>query len=221
MPVRVGLQYIAQWKDSMEKAVQAYEAQPAEQGKIVFYGPSYFTRWSEKWGMVPLEEALLGKSGAKCCINRGFGSSCAEHQLYYYDRMVKPLAPKVLVYSSFGNSMDFGYSPEETFELAQRVVIYTLTDFPDCQVYICGTGKHKKIIPIEGHDVGAANYDLWLQEFAKNTPNCHYIDPKSYAPLVTDMDKIFVEDGVHYNQEGYRRFGAFFREALKEELEKF
>ncbi|MBR6728134.1 MAG: hypothetical protein IKM08_08055 [Clostridia bacterium] len=221
MPVRVGLQYIAQWKDSMEKAVQAYEAQPTEQGRIVFYGPSYFTRWSEKWGMVPLEEEIVGKSGKPCCINRGFGSSCAEHQLYYYDRMVKPLAPKVLVYSSFGNSMDFGYSPEETFELAQRVVIYTLTDFPDCQVYICGTGKHKKIIPIEGHDEGTANYDKWLQEFAKNTPNCHYIDPKSYAPLVTDMDKIFVEDGVHYNQEGYRRFGAFFREALKDELEKF
>lgn len=221
MPIRVGLQYIAQWKTSMEKEVQAYEAQPAEQGKIVFYGPSYFTRWSEKWGMTPLAEEIVGKSGAKCAINRGFGSSCAEHHLYYYNRMIKPLAPKVLVYSSFANGMDFGYKPEEIFELAQRVVLYTLTDFPECQIYICGTTKHKKIIPIEGYDEGAANYDKWLRAFVESTPNCHYIDPKSYAPLVTDMDDIFVEDGVHYNAEGYRRFGAFFREALKDELEKF
>ena len=221
MPIKVGLKYIEKWKTDLEKEVVAYEQQPAEQGKIVFYGPSYFTRWAEKWGMVPLEKEIVGKSGRSCGVNRGFGSSCPEHQLYYYDRMVKPLAPKVLVYSSFGNSMDFGYLPEETFELAQRVVLYTLTDFPDCQVYICGTGKHKKIIPIEGHDEAAARYDEWLQELAAKTPNCHYIDPKSYAPLVTDMDEIFVEDGVHYNREGYRRFGEFFREALKDELEKF
>ena len=221
MPVKVGLQYIAQWKSSMEKEVQAYEAQPAEQGRIVFYGPSYFTRWSEKWGMIPLAEALPGKSGAKCCINRGFGSSCAEHHLYYYPRMVKPLAPKVLVYSSFANGIDFGYSAEELFELAQRVVTYTLTDFPDCHVYICGTTKHKKIIPIEGHDESAAKYDEWMKAFAEKTPNCYYIDPKEYAPLVTDMEDIFVEDGVHYNQEGYRRFGDFFRNALKEELENY
>ena len=219
MPVRMGLKIVG--KHSFEDEVCAYEQQPAEQGRIVFYGPSYFTRWSEKWGMIPLDEELVGKSGAKCCINRGFGGSNPELQLYYYDRMVKPLAPRVLVYSSFANSMDFGYPPEETFELAQRVILYTLTDFPDCQIYLCGTTRHQKVIPIEGHDEAAAKYDEWLKEFAAKTPNCHYIDPKSYAPLVTDMDKLFVEDGVHYNSEGYRRFGAFFREALKDELDQF
>ncbi len=219
MPVRIGLKSVG--KHSFEDEVCACEQQPAEQGRIVFYGPSYFTRWSEKWGMTPMAEELPGKSGAKCCINRGFGGSNPELQLYYYDRMVKPLAPRVLVYSSFANSMDFGYPPEETFELAQRVILYTLTDFPDCQIYLCGTTRHQKVIPIEGHDEAAAKYDEWLKEFAAKTPNCHYIDPKSYAPLVTDMDQLFVEDGVHYNREGYRRFGAFFREALKDELEKF
>lgn len=222
MPVRVGLQFIEKWKSSMEKEVQAYEAQPIEKGKIVFYGPSCFTRWKrERWGMIPLEEEIVGKSGEKCAVNRGFGSSCAEHQLYYYDRMVRPLEPEVLVYSSFGNSMDFGYPPEETFELAQRVVRYTLTDFPDCRVYLCGTDKYKKVIPFEGFDKACANYDKMLKDFAESNPGCYYIDPKSYAPLVTDMDGIFVEDGVHYNREGYRRYGDFFRAALKTELERF
>ena len=101
MPVRVGLKHIDIWNDSMEKAVQAYEQEPIEKGQIVFYGPSNFTRWSAKYGHIPLREALLGKSGRPCAFNRGFGSSCSEHQLYYYPRMVRPLEPSVLVYSPF------------------------------------------------------------------------------------------------------------------------
>lgn len=217
MPVRVGLQYIEIWKSSMEKEVCRYEEELTIKGQIVFYGPSNFTRWAPKYGMRPLREELLGKSGAPCCINRGFGSSCAEHQLYYYHRMVKPLAPQVLVYSSFGNSMSFGYPPEETFELARRVVAYTQTDFPDCRVYLCASGRHKKFI--EGYDETSARYDAMLAELATNTPNCFLIDEKTYAPL--QRDDIFIEDGVHFNQMGYDLYRDFFREALKDELEKF
>ena len=217
MPIRVGLQYIAQWKESLEKAVQAYEQEPIVKGQIVFYGPSNFTRWSTKWGMIPLAEEVLGKSGAKCCINRGFGSSCAEHQLYYYPRMVRPLAPKVLVYAPFGNSMAFGYPAEETFELMQRVVAYTLTDFPECRIYLCAPGKLKKFF--EGYDEAAAKFEALLTEFVDQTPNCFLIDAKTCSDLYSG--DIFVEDGVHFNQEGYKRYAAFFREALKDELDQF
>lgn len=217
MPVRVGLQYIAQWKDSMEKAVQKYEEEPIVKGQIVFYGPSNFTRWSAKWGMTPLREAIVGKSGEHCCVNRGFGSSCPEHQLYYYHRMIRPLAPKVLVYSPFGNSRAFGYTTEETFELAQRVVAYTQTDFPECRVYLCGSLYHKKFM--EGYDEAAAKFDAMLADFAAKTPNCFYVNEKDCAGL--RRDDIFVEDGVHYNQEGYHLYADFFRKALKEELDQF
>ena len=44
MPVKVGLKYIEKWKTDLEKEVVAYEQQPLAQGKIVFYGPSYFKR---------------------------------------------------------------------------------------------------------------------------------------------------------------------------------
>ena len=84
MPVRVGLKVIEKWNSSMEKEVLRYEDEPIVKGQIVFYGPSNFTRWSRRWNHVPLREAIVGKSGQPCCINRGFGSSCAEHQLYYY-----------------------------------------------------------------------------------------------------------------------------------------
>ena len=95
MPVKVGLNHIEIWDEYMEPAIAAYEQEPQHQGQIVFYGPSYFTRWSTKYGMKPLRECLLGASGAPCAVNRGFGSSCAEQQLYYYPRAIRPLNPKV------------------------------------------------------------------------------------------------------------------------------
>ena len=217
MPVRVGLKVIEQWRESMEKAVCQYESEPTDKGQIVFYGPSYFTRWSARFGNKPLREVLLGKSGKECCVNRGFGSSCAEHQLYYYPRMIRPLEPKVLVYSSFGNGEDFGYSSEEVWELAQRVVTYAFTDFPDIHVYLCGTNYRRDITNERLEMIG--KYDDMLREFAEKTPNCFFIDPKEYEPL--RRNDLYIEDGIHFNSTGYEIYGDFFKKALKDELDRF
>ena len=138
MAVKIGLHYIEVWKESMEDVVREYEKEPLQKGQIVFYGPSYFTRWSPKYGMKAMRESLFGASGAPCAVNRGFGSSSAEHQLYYYSRMVRPLEPKVLVYTSHANGPSFGYSDEESWELAQRVIAWARTDFPGIKIYLGG-----------------------------------------------------------------------------------
>ena len=217
MPLRVGLKFIDIWNESLEKAVCRYESEPTEKGQIVFYGPSNFTRWSERFGNEPLRKVLLGKSGRECCVNRGFGSSCAEHQLYYYPRMVRAIEPKVLVYSSFGNSDAFGFSPEETWEIAQRVIAYTLADFPECRIYLCGA-NHRRVVTPERREA-TAKYDALLREFAESTPNCFFIDPKEYEPL--SRDDIYVEDGVHFNSKGYEIYADYFKKALERELDEF
>lgn len=218
MAVKVGLKVIEIWNDSMEKAVCKYEEETVEKGQIVFYGPSNFTRWSPKYGMRPLREEIKGASGKECCINRGFGSSCAEHQLYYYPRMIKPLEPKVLVYSSYGNGEAFGYSAEETWELAQRVIAYAMTDFPDIKIYLVGSNPYAKKLDA-CQLANRARYNSWLKHFAEEMPNCYYLDPLSYEPLLAEG--IHIEDGVHFNQKGYELYADFFREALKDDLAEY
>ena len=217
MPVRVGLKFIEKWQDSMENAVLEYEKEPIVKGQIVFYGPSNFTRWSKAYGMKPMREVLLGKSGAPCVINRGFGSSCPEHQLYYYPRMIRPLEPKVLVYASFGNSTAFGYSYDEAWELAQRVIAYSFTDFPDIRIYLCSAIPQKAMT--EDDIAKRQAYNARLREFAEKTPNCFYIDTFEHAPLRND--DLFVEDGVHFNQMGYDIYAEIFKQELKDELDEF
>ena len=219
MPVKVGFNHIKIWDEYMEPQIQEYEQEPIEKGKIVFYGPSNFTRWErEKWDHTPLREAIVGKSGAPCAINRGFGSSCPEHQLYYYPRMVRPLEPKVLVYSATnGNGRIFGYTPEESLELAERVVAYALADFPDIHIYLSGA-QCKRDMTEELWEERRA-YNKMVKEFAEATPNCFSVDALDYEPL--RRTDIYVKDGVHYNQEGYDLYAEFYREVLKDELEKF
>ncbi|MBE6577791.1 MAG: hypothetical protein E7653_06605 [Ruminococcaceae bacterium] len=217
MPVKVGLRYIDKWKTDLEKEVLAYEAEPTEKGQIVFYGPSHFTRWREKFGNPVMREVLLGKSGKPCAVNRGFGSSNSEHQLYYYPRMVRPLDPKVLVYIGDANSSAFGYTVEETWELAERVITYALTDFPDIRIYVCGSvpGKAMDEKTLERKKA----YNKLAREFAENTPNCFYISPLDYEPLLNDA--LFLDDKVHLNADGYKVFEEFFKKELKDEFDKF
>ena len=219
MPVKIGLRHIDLWNESLEKQVQKYEEEQVEPGQIVFYGPSNFTRWSTKWEHRPLREEIVGASGKPCCVNRGFGSSCGEQQLYYYDRMVRPLAPSVLVYNcTNGNGGAFGYTWEENWELSQRVIAYAMTDFPGLHVYLEGAGISPK-----GKEKGDIEHrkecNKYLEKFAAKTPGVTYVDKMNYTPM--HRDDIFVADGVHYNQEGYDIYAEFYREVLKDELKRF
>ena len=218
MPVKIGLQFIDRWNESLENAVRKYEQEPIRKGEIVFYGPSNFTRWNrERWGHTPLREAIVGASGKPCAINRGFGSSCAEHQLYYYPRMVRPLEPKVLVYSIGANGKVFGYTYEESWEIAQRVVAYALADFPDIHIYLSGM-RIRRNMPEETL-AQIKQHNSWLKEFAENTPNCFYVDEAGYEPLW--QEDIYAEDGKHFNQKGYDIYADLYREVLKDELAKY
>lgn len=211
---KVGLRYIEKWNTDLEKSVQAYEAENAEKGQIVFYGPSNFTRWSTKYKMTPLREVLLGKSGAQCCVNRGFGSSCAEHHLYYYPRMVKALEPKVLVYApGCGNGLGFGYTAEELFQLAARVVLYAKEDFPDLRIYLQGINLWRS------QKESYVKTDAMLRELAQEVPDCTYLDITAFEPL--HRNDIYAADNVHYNQEGYQLYGQFYQQVLQKELDLY
>ncbi len=218
MEIKVGFDYIAQYDEYMEPKIREYEQEEIVTGQIVFYGPSIFTRWGPKYGIKPMAECLLGKSGKRCVINRGFGSSCAEHQLYYYPRMIRPLAPKVLVYECFGNGASLGYTPEECFTLGQRVIAYARHDFPGIHIYLPGPHPRKDESKEPGLLEVRAKVESILKEFVQKTPDCHYIDVINH-PLMQSKD-IF-SDNMHYNAFGYERYTQVYQEALKDELAKY
>ena len=55
--------------------------------------------------------------------------------------------------------------------------------------------------------------------FCAEHHNCTVVDPRAYEPLL--RKDIYVDDGVHYTQQGYDIYRDFFREVLRDELAQF
>ena len=133
-------------------------------------------------------------------------------------RVIRPLEPKALIYvPGAGNGYMFGYTAEESFALAQRVVQYARNDFPDMPIYIGGFSTWKSQASPRYEKYKA--FEGWLRELAETVPGCKFLDLDAREEFCT-WD-VYVEDKIHFNAEGYRLYAEFFREALKDELDQF
>ena len=216
---------------SLEKEIIAYEQEPVEKGKILFYGHSLFTRWgAPKWGYRRMDEDIRMKDGSLAVVNHGFGTSTSEELLYYYPRMVRPWEPRALVIGTYANDNMYGYGPEDVMTNISKILHWARTDFPGIKLFIVEdhprpntknyTGKElwnsnriKRERFLEMiHTYAATHVDtevirLWNQPEFFETPE----DVGNYKKVRED---IFAKDMVHPNQEGYDILKNVFTQAL-------
>ena len=215
-----------------EDRIEKYESVPIQEGKILFYGHSLFTRcsWITNFQENPkLEDCVRMKDGSQAIVNHGFGTSSADDLLYYYDRMVRPWNPRALVLATEANDMGFGYSVTDVMEILARVVQWTQADFPGIPIYCFSsypTLKAKGQVTIGTR--ARKEYNELLKAFCAVTENCIYVPVHEQAFFyenpedIGDYDKvredIFHEDNTHLNPTGYGMFMDFVRELLDELL---
>lgn len=211
-----------------EKTIQAYEEQPIETGRILFYGSSGFTYWSQKSGMRPLEEDIRMKDGSPAAVNHGFGGGVMEQGLYYYDRLVKPWAPRAIVLRFFPNDIIIGYSPMEIMYLISLFCNQARADFPDVKFYLCDAMPHKKFMDNAVWQRCAKQYNQLLHNYCELNEDCTYVgqstwpgfyenpeDAGDYSKVRTD---IWIEDEMHFTQAGYDIYRDLFLNALDDIL---
>lgn len=204
----------------LEKEIIAFESKPVQKGKILFYGDSAFTRWNERFGITPLEVVIPGT------LNHGFGSSTAEEMLYFYDRAVRPYAPKAIVYKTFGNDIISGYTPEEILFLSERILEYARRDFPGIKFFLAAPFYHYGQYPkFPNFQKDRLVFDGLLKEYAKRYEDCVYFslmdDPRftidgKTGPNALMRRELFQNDGIHFNQEGFDLFADYLKVLLKD-----
>lgn len=212
-----------------EKDMAAYEAKGIQEGLIMFYGDSSFTRWSEKHGNHNLEDDIRMKDGSVAAVNHGLGGSNTEQLLYRYNRMVKPWKPRALVLKVYNNDRDAGYTPAEIVFLQSRIFEWARRDFPGIKLYACDAkplmlNKDLKLAwyhhQLEYNERIAAycakHEDVKLVKFSQ-APE-FFESPEDVGDYTKVRTDIFIEDQVHYNQKGYEIFKNFWLRELDELL---
>lgn len=220
---------------ALENSIIAYEQEPIEKGKILFYGHSMFTRWgSPKYGFRRMDEDIRMKDGSLAVVNHGFGTSTSEELLYYYPRMVRPWEPRALVLMTLANDGMYGMGVEQTLSNLFKICHWARTDFPGIKIFLVEPHPNPKgaASPLPDKWNSALHRRDHFTQAIKLYAQTHedtkvitlwdkpdfFLTPEDVGDPHKVREDIFAPDKVHLNQAGYDIFGPIIREALDELL---
>ncbi|NBC02716.1 MAG: hypothetical protein GVY20_03330 [Bacteroidetes bacterium] len=171
---------------------------------ILFVGSSSIRMWktAEAFSDMPV-------------INRGFGGSHFSDLLYYYDELVLPYDPSVVVLYEGDNDVASGKSNDQVFEDYLEFTDRLTSDFPDARLVF---------VPIKP---SSSRWELWpqmkeanqrIKEQMSENDQFYYVDLAT--PLLgsdgTPDDSLFLDDLLHLNEDGYAKWNAEIRPVLEE-----
>lgn len=183
-----------------ESEIEAME-QRAEQGVrpggVVFLGSSSIRMWPS------LQNDFPGLPVA----NLGFGGATLPEVNHYFQRIVPPYQPEMIVIYCGENDIAEGATPSEVFQSFRKFVELT------------GRSQRGTRIIYISMKPSPARWELWpkfqeanamIQTLANQLNNVTYADITSYM-LDGDgqpIEQLFLEDGLHMNQLGYTRWAS-------------
>ncbi|MCG2587436.1 GDSL-type esterase/lipase family protein [Rhodohalobacter sulfatireducens] len=170
---------------------------------ILFVGSSSIRLWKTA-------EAFPGMP----VINRGFGGSHFSDLHYYYDELVLPHDPSVVVLYEGDNDVASGKSNDRVFEDYIEFADRLTSDFPDARLVF---------VPIKP---SSSRWELWPQmkeanqrinEHMSENDQFYYVDLAT--PLLgsdgTPDDSLFLDDQLHLSEDGYAKWNAAIRPTLE------
>lgn len=152
-------------------------------------------------------------------INRGFGGSHFSDLNYFYDTLVLPFDPKVVVLYEGDNDVDAGKNNDQVFEDYLEFTNRLTSDFPDVKLVF---------VPIKP---SSSRWGKWPQMKKENqrikahmdqNENFYYVDMA--APIFGSDgkpdDSLFRDDLLHLNEKGYAKWNATIRPGLEDLMEE-
>lgn len=189
----------ARWESTIQKFEADDKEHPKKSGQVLFIGSSSIRLWDlKKW--FPDIDA----------INRGFGGSEVADSVHFYDRIVKPYAPRVIVMYAGDNDLSRKKTPERVRDDFQEFVAKAHRDFPETQiVYVAVKPSLKRWNLIES--VRATN--ALITEMAEKDDHLTFLDID--APMIgedgTPKKELFAKDGLHLSDAGYKLWSDLLR----------
>ncbi|MDB4691455.1 SGNH/GDSL hydrolase family protein [Verrucomicrobia bacterium] len=197
----------AQNSERWEKAIVAFESQdrksPPSVGGVLFIGSSSIRKWDS------LSEDFPNKN----VINRGFGGSKIPDSIHFFERIVQPYKPSVIVLYAGDNDIGGGHTAQQVFDnfkVFSNLVAMRLPEAKLVFIAIKPSVKRWRLAP----EMLEANREI--EKYSKRQPHISYAN--IWNPMLSDEGKprpeLFIADGLHLNAEGYKIWARVVNEKL-------
>jgi lysophospholipase L1-like esterase len=180
-----------------EDRIKDYEAKdktdPPPQNAILLIGASNMGRWKA------FAEDLPGYQ----VINRAFGGSQIADIGYYADRVIIPYHPQMVVVQAGGNDLKSGKTPEEVLADVKALVAKVRASLPETRIAFLSINPS----PARWEQrEKQAEFNKLLKEYLSAGDNLDFIDVNSafLGPDGKPRADLFVADGQHHNEEGFK-----------------
>jgi len=197
-------------KYTAEVAKFALQPVPAP-GGVLLVGSSNFRKWTNAvTDLAPLP-----------VTNRAFGGSQTSHQLMFFDQVVPPNHPGLVVWYCGSNDIkgkkDATSILERTEEWIRRVKQMDSAAAVLLVSVIRAPQKHR-----DGQVAVVDAVNRGYEEIARSKEGVFYVDvnPALQSPTGESRAELYVEDGLHLNVEGYRQMTTLLKPAIEKHWKK-
>lgn len=184
------------WEAAIAKIEDNLAKQKPATDRWVFTGSSSITKWK------------LDKSFPKYnALNHGFGGSQMSDVVRYFDRILTPAKPQIVVLYSGDNDLGAKKSPEQITDDTRKIVEKLKKDLPETRLVLIGVKPSIKRWSLREKQIETNKQLAKLIEDQKS-PLYEFID---LGPVLLDSsgqpDKAnYVEDGLHMTDAGYAKW---------------
>jgi len=185
----------SKWEKEIAGLEARLQAKPPGPGSVVLFGSSSFRLWPDA------ETAFPGHR----VVNLGFGGCEFRDLADYFERLVVPLAPKVILLYGGDNDLASGKSPERVEADLRRLAEQIRTALPGARVGILAVKPSQS----RRHLLGVQQEtNARLRQFARGHRNSDNLDIAT--PLLDRQGEpepaLFKGDRLHLNAAGYARW---------------
>jgi lysophospholipase L1-like esterase len=180
------------FKENIDALIGKKQVQKIEPGGIMFLGSSSIRMWES-----------LEKDFEKYPVyNLGFGGSHISDVLYYFEDLVLPFKPSLIVFYEGDNDLASGKSPEQVFHDFKEFHKLIKQDLPGIHIGFIAV----KPSPSRWHL--RKNYELLNQKilsYSLEVGNITFIDIYSHmiGPEGRPIPSLYLKDSLHMTPEGY------------------
>jgi hypothetical protein len=199
------------FENDIQAFARADQASPPRRGGILFVGSSIFRQWTN----------VVDQMAPLPVLNRAFGGSRTGDQLDRFDQMVKPYAPKVIVYYCGSNDLNATPAdpPAMIFDRFRKFSERVRDELPFTRlIFVTATRSPDRVPRWEQVD----HYNALARAYCSTTPLREFID---INPTLVDREgrprlELYQADRLHFLPVAYEGFTTVMRPVLDRAWDK-